>query len=54
MFPYVEKKRRVDECGEVIDIAMWARRGQIMPVEETDDEEAKERKRQEEEAKLIE
>ena len=51
-FPYVEKKRRADEYGEVIDVAisMWAGRGQIMPVEETDEEEAKERKRQEEEA----
>ena len=51
MFPYVEKKRRVDEYGEVIDVAMWVRRGQIME-EEADDEEAKERKRQEEEAKV--
>ncbi|KAH9985192.1 beta-lactamase-like protein [Russula compacta] len=44
MFPYVEKKRRVDEYGEVIDVAMW---------EEADDEEVKERKRQEEEAKRV-
>jgi len=51
MFPYVEKKRRVDEYGEVIDVAMWARRGRIME-EEAEDEEAKERKRQEEEAKV--
>jgi cleavage and polyadenylation specificity factor subunit 2 len=51
MFPYVEKKRRVDEYGEVIDVAMWVRRGQIME-EEAEDEEAKERKRQEEEAKV--
>jgi cleavage and polyadenylation specificity factor subunit 2 len=51
MFPYVEKKRRVDEYGEVIDVAMWVRRGQIME-EEADDEEVKERKRQEEEAKV--
>jgi cleavage and polyadenylation specificity factor subunit 2 len=41
MFPYVEKKRRVDEHGDVIDVAMWVRRGQIM--EEAEDEEAKER-----------
>ncbi|KAH9998248.1 beta-lactamase-like protein [Russula vinacea] len=52
MFPYVEKKRRVDEYGEVIDVAMWVRRGQIME-EEAEDEEAKERKRQEEEAKKV-
>jgi cleavage and polyadenylation specificity factor subunit 2 len=51
MFPYVEKKRRVDEYGEVIDVAMWVRRGKIME-EEAEDEEAKERKRQEEEAKV--
>lgn len=51
MFPYVEKKRRVDEYGEVIDVAMWVRRGKIME-EEADDEEVKERKRQEEEAKV--
>ena len=53
MFPYVEKKRRVDEYGEVIDVALWVRRGQIME-EEAEDEEAKERKRQEEEAKVTE
>jgi cleavage and polyadenylation specificity factor subunit 2 len=41
----------VDEYGEVIDVAMWVRRGQIME-EEAEDEEAKERKRQEEEAKV--
>jgi cleavage and polyadenylation specificity factor subunit 2 len=51
MFPYVEKKRRVDEYGEVIDVAMWVRRGKIME-EEAEDEEGKERKRQEEEAKV--
>jgi cleavage and polyadenylation specificity factor subunit 2 len=51
MFPYVEKKRRVDEYGEVIDVAMWVRRGQIME-EEADDEEVKDRKRQDEEAKV--
>ncbi len=52
MFPYVEKKRRVDEYGEVIDVAMWVRRGMIME-EEAEDEEAKERKRQEEEGRLL-
>ncbi len=51
MFPYVEKKRRVDEYGEVIDVAMWVRRGRIME-EEAEDEEAKDRKRQEEESKV--
>ncbi|KAH8982822.1 beta-lactamase-like protein [Lactarius akahatsu] len=52
MFPYVEKKRRVDEYGEVIDVAMWLRRGRIME-EEAEDEEAKDRKRQEEESKKV-
>lgn len=51
MFPYVEKKRRVDEYGEVIDVAMWVRRGRIME-EEAEDEEAKDRKRQDEESKV--
>ncbi|KAF8261769.1 beta-lactamase-like protein [Lactarius quietus] len=52
MFPYVEKKRRVDEYGEVIDVAMWVRRGKIME-EEAEDEEAKDRKRQDEESKKV-
>ncbi|KAN0128544.1 Beta-lactamase-like protein [Lactarius tabidus] len=52
MFPYVEKKRRVDEYGEVIDVAMWVRRGRIME-EEAEDEEAKDRKRQDEESKNV-
>ena len=51
MFPYVEKKRRVDEYGEVIDVAMWVRRGKIME-EEAEDEEAKDRKRLDEESKV--
>jgi len=51
MFPYVEKKRKVDEYGEVIDIGMWLRRGKIME-EEAEGDEEKERKRKEEEAKV--
>ena len=51
MFPYVGKKRRVDEYGEVIDVAMWVRRGKIME-EEAEDEEAKDRKRLDEESKV--
>jgi hypothetical protein len=51
MFPYIEKKRRVDEYGEVIDVAMWVRRGKIME-EEAEDEEGKDRKRQEEDTKV--
>jgi cleavage and polyadenylation specificity factor subunit 2 len=30
MFPYVEKKRRVDEYGETVDVGMWLRKGKIL------------------------
>jgi cleavage and polyadenylation specificity factor subunit 2 len=30
MFPYVEKKRRVDEYGETIDVGMWLRKGKVL------------------------
>ena len=51
MFPYVEKKRKVDEYGEVVDVGMWLRRGKIIE-EEDEDDEVKEQKRKEEEAKV--
>ncbi|TFY62810.1 hypothetical protein EVG20_g6565 [Dentipellis fragilis] len=50
MFPYIEKKRRVDEYGEVVDVGMWLRKGKIME-EEAESDEVKERRRKEEEAK---
>ncbi|KAL0067619.1 hypothetical protein AAF712_005334 [Marasmius tenuissimus] len=37
MFPYVEKKRRVDEYGETIDVGMWLRKSKILEEEATDD-----------------
>ncbi|KAI0068508.1 hypothetical protein BV25DRAFT_1791984 [Artomyces pyxidatus] len=52
MFPYVEKKRRVDEYGEVLDVGQWLRKGKIME-EEAEGEDVKERKRLEEEAKKV-
>ncbi|THH16445.1 hypothetical protein EW146_g4205 [Bondarzewia mesenterica] len=52
MFPYVEKKRKVDEFGEVVDIGLWLRRGKIME-EEAEDDDVKEQKRKEEEAKKV-
>ncbi|KAI0048061.1 hypothetical protein FA95DRAFT_1558455 [Auriscalpium vulgare] len=52
MFPYIEKKRRVDEYGEVLDVAQWLRKGKIMEEAEEDDD-AKEKKRQEEESKKV-
>jgi cleavage and polyadenylation specificity factor subunit 2 len=37
MFPYVEKKRRVDEFGETIDVGMWMRKGKILEEAQRDD-----------------
>lgn len=53
MFPYVEKKRKVDEYGETIDVDMWLRKGKALE-EDTESEEMKEMKRlkAEEEAKV--
>ncbi|PCH41479.1 cleavage and polyadenylation specificity factor subunit [Wolfiporia cocos MD-104 SS10] len=51
MFPYVEKKRRVDEYGETVDVGMWLRKGKVLE-EDAESEEVKEMKRKaEEEAK---
>ncbi|KAF8639809.1 hypothetical protein AX17_001068 [Amanita inopinata Kibby_2008] len=53
MFPYVEKKRRVDEYGETIDVGMWLRKGKVFE-EQAEDDEMKDQKRRsqaEEEAK---
>ncbi|KAI5124953.1 hypothetical protein M0805_007380 [Coniferiporia weirii] len=44
MFPYVERKRRVDSYGEVLDVGMWLRKGKIFE-EEAESEESKEAKR---------
>jgi cleavage and polyadenylation specificity factor subunit 2 len=30
MFPYVERKRRVDEYGETVDVGMWLRKGKVL------------------------
>ena len=53
MFPYVEKRRRVDEYGEVLDVGMWLRKGKALE-EDAQDEDMKELKRlkAEEEAKV--
>ncbi|KAJ6628813.1 beta-lactamase-like protein [Mycena sp. CBHHK59/15] len=55
MFPYVEKKRRVDEYGETIDVGMWLRKGKVFEEEAETDEtkDFKRRKQAEEEAKAI-
>ncbi|KZT29349.1 hypothetical protein NEOLEDRAFT_593368 [Neolentinus lepideus HHB14362 ss-1] len=49
MFPYVEKKRRVDEYGETIDVGMWLRRSKVF--EEEDASEDGKRKQTEESSK---
>lgn len=53
MFPYVEKKRKVDEYGEMVDVATWLRKGRVLE-EDAEDEETKEarRRKEEEEAKV--
>ncbi|KAL4076148.1 beta-lactamase-like protein [Scleroderma citrinum] len=54
MFPYVEKKRKVDEYGETIDVGMWLRKGKVFE-EDAESEEVKEAKRRqaEEEDKSV-
>jgi len=54
MFPYVEKKRKVDEYGETIDVGMWLRKGKVFE-EDAESEEVKEAKRRqaEEEDKVL-
>ncbi|KIL70193.1 hypothetical protein M378DRAFT_96579 [Amanita muscaria Koide BX008] len=44
MFPYVEKKRRVDEYGETIDVGMWLRKGKAFE-EEAEGDELKDQRR---------
>jgi len=44
MFPYVEKKRRVDEYGETIDVGMWLRKGKVLE-NEADDEAGRDARR---------
>lgn len=53
MFPYVEKKRRVDEYGETIDVGMWLRKSKIFEEEaESDDIKDYRRRQAEEEMKV--
>lgn len=44
MFPFVEKRRRVDEYGEVLDVGTWLRKGKIFD-QEAEDETAKDNKK---------
>lgn len=38
MFPYVEKKRRVDDYGELLDVEMWLRKGKALEDKQENDE----------------
>ncbi|TFK71797.1 hypothetical protein BDN72DRAFT_764406 [Pluteus cervinus] len=54
MFPYVEKKRKVDEYGETIDVGMWLRKGKVFEEDaETDETKEAKRKQAEEDSKNI-
>lgn len=44
MFPYIERKRRVDSYGEVVDVGMWLRKGKALE-EDAESAESKEAKR---------
>jgi cleavage and polyadenylation specificity factor subunit 2 len=48
MFPHIERKRRFDSFGEVLDVGMWLRKGRAFE-EEAEDEESREAKRRKEE-----
>jgi cleavage and polyadenylation specificity factor subunit 2 len=51
MFPYIEKKRRIDEYGELLDVEMWLRKGKALEIE-GESEEMKEMKKVQAEEEL--
>jgi hypothetical protein len=53
MFPYVEKKRRVDDYGETIDVGMWLRKSKILEEEAESDDIKDYRRRQAEEEQKV-
>ena len=52
MFPYVEKKRRVDEYGETIDVGMWLRKGKVLEEDLAKDEATATRNQAEDDGKV--
>jgi cleavage and polyadenylation specificity factor subunit 2 len=52
MFPYVEKKRRVDEYGETIDVGMWLRKGKVLEEDAAKEEANESRNHAEEDVKV--
>ncbi|KAI9001367.1 beta-lactamase-like protein [Trametes punicea] len=51
MFPYVEKRRKVDEYGETLDVGMWLRKGRVLE-EDAENEETREARRRKEEEEV--
>lgn len=53
MFPYIEKKRKIDDYGELIDVEMWMRKGKALEEHaETNDMKEMKRANAEEEEKV--
>jgi cleavage and polyadenylation specificity factor subunit 2 len=52
MFPYVEKKRRVDEYGETVDVGMWLRKGKVLEEDLAKEDAAEARNQTEDDAKV--
>lgn len=52
-FPYVEKKRRVDEYGEIIDVSLWMQKGKILEEQAESDELKHYRRQQAEEDEKV-
>ena len=48
MFPYIERRRRIDSYGEVLDVGTWLRKGKILE-EEAESDMTKDTKKQKEE-----
>lgn len=48
MFPHIDKRRRVDEFGETIDVGMWLRKGKALE-EEAEKEETEQKPVEEDE-----
>ncbi|KAG8749879.1 hypothetical protein FRC12_013176 [Ceratobasidium sp. 428] len=55
MFPHIERKRRVDEYGETVDVAAWLRKGRALAVavESEEAKEARQKKLEEEEKNKV-
>lgn len=52
MFPYIEKKRKIDDYGELIDVEMWMRKGKALE-ENAENEDLNEMKMKTEEEEKV-